>query len=217
MKKLLHVPLFAALIMIFFFTPEEASQGLVQKIFYIHVSSAITMYLAFFIAFLSSILYLSDQKIIWDEVSVSAVEVGLLFCSIVLVTGPIWARPIWGTWWTWEPRLTTTFLLFMLYVSYLIARQAITSHRKARMSAVISIVAFIDVPLIHYSVKLWRGIHPSVINNKSGGLPASMQITLAVAMLSMILFFTSLFLTRWKIEKNKNNLEKLKAALSEEK
>ena len=211
MKHLLHIPFLISLAVIFFIAPEEATQGLVQKIFYIHVSSAITMYLAFFISFLSGILYLTDKKKLWDDLSIVGIELGMMFCTIVLTTGPIWARPIWGTWWTWEPRLTTTFLLFLMYVGYLVVRKTLSgSARRATICAVISIIAFMDVPLIHYSVKLWRGIHPIVINNKESGLPPSMQYTLGLTMVSMILLFVSLFITRLKQEKLSHNLHELR-------
>jgi len=203
----------SSLVTIFFFTPEEATQGIVQKIFYIHVSSAITMYLGFFIAFLAGIMYLLEKKTMWDEIGSSAAEVGWIFCTAVLLTGPIWARPIWGTWWTWEPRLTTTFLLWLLYSAYLFIRNAFEGTAKRNLvSAILTIIAFIDVPLIHYSVKLWRGIHPTVINAKpgQGGLPDSMKATLTLTMLSFFVLFGLLFRQRYRLEKLKNRLNEVK-------
>lgn len=197
----------ACFALVFFFTPEEASQGIVQKIFYIHVSSAITMYLGFFLAFLSGIMFFIERKLLWDEWGSTAAEVAWVFCTSVLLTGPAWAKPIWGTWWTWEPRLTTTFLLWLLYSAYLFVRNVIDdSEKKATVCAALAIIAFIDVPLIHYSVKLWRGIHPTVIGNKSG-LPVSMKTTLTLSILTFFLFFVFLWLKRYRLEKLSNELK----------
>ncbi|MCB0308980.1 MAG: cytochrome c biogenesis protein CcsA [Bdellovibrionales bacterium] len=199
--------IFGAFSMVFFYAPSEATQGIVQKIFYIHVSSAMTMYLGFFITFLSGLMYLGERRLLWDEVASSCAEVAWVFCSIVLLTGPIWAKPIWGTWWTWEPRLTTTFLLWLMYSAYLFTRSAMEdSSKKPLVSAVIGIVAFIDVPLIHYSVKLWRGIHPSVVSTK-GGLPYSMKLTLAVCTIAFFLLFFVVSFYRFRLEQCKNRLK----------
>ena len=193
----------------FFVAPEEASQGIVQKIFYIHVSSAMTMYLGFFISFLSGIFYLAERKTFWDELGCAASEVGWLFCLVVLLTGPLWARPIWGTFWTWEPRLTTTFLLFLIYSGYLFLRNVMEgAPRKPLASALIAIIAFIDVPLIHYSVKLWRGVHPTVLSNRDG-LPRSMSLTLAMTVVSLFAFFSVLCLQRMRLERMKNAIQSI--------
>ena len=144
--------LFGAFATIFYYAPVEVSQGIVQKIFYVHVACAITMYLGFFISFLSSLMYLIEKKVHWDELAVSGAEVGYFLCVIVLITGPLWAKPVWGTWWTWEPRLTTTFLLWLLYSGYLILRGYFGSTSRGRsVAAITSIVAFLDVPIVHFN------------------------------------------------------------------
>lgn len=188
--------------MIFFYAPIEKTQGMVQKIFYVHVSSALTMYLGYFIAFVMSIRYLIRKRVNDFYIAKSAIEVGYLFTCIVLLTGPVWAKPIWGTYWTWEPRLTTTFVLWLIYTAYLLFQSYAMQERKRveTLSSIIAIIAFLDVPLIHFSVKLWRGVHPSVIRNKDG-LPPSMQATLIVSLCVMFLLFAYLFRHRLFLEK----------------
>ncbi len=201
---------------ILFYAPEEAEQGPVQKIFYIHVGCALTMYLGFFVAFLSSLFYLADRKLRWDEISFSAVEVGFYLCTVVLITGPIWAKPAWGAWWTWEPRLTTTLLLWLLYASYLVVRSYFAdSPRAPLISAVMAIVAFLDVPLIHFSVRLWRGIHPSVIGAKGGGMDPAMLNTLILTTFTTVLLFAALFAMRLRLEQSRNRTKALKLSLQE--
>ena len=203
--------IFSAFILIFFFVPEEKTQGVVQKIFYIHVSSAFTMYFGFFISFLAGIFYLVERKNIWDMIGLVGVELGFLFATVVLTTGPIWAKPIWGTWWTWDPRLTTTFLLWLIYAGYLTLRALIQGHEKLPLiCAIVAVIGFLDVPLIHYSIRIWRGIHPAVISNKEGGLPQSMQATLFATFLAILIWFFVLFIMRFKLESSKRQLERLR-------
>lgn len=203
--------LLLAFINIFFFTPEEISQGLVQKIFYVHLSCAMMMYVGFLLSFIFSVFYLIEKRVRWDGLALVSSEVGFLFCTLVLSTGPIWARPIWGTWWTWEPRLTTTFILWLTYASYFVLRQNLNlPKQRATASAVISILAAINIPLIHFSVKIWRGIHPTVLNSKNGGLPLSMKKTLLLTVLSFLIWFVALFFQRWKLEKSKIVLSNIK-------
>lgn len=200
--KPLSILLTVAFLIIFFYAPMEKTQGLVQKIFYIHVSSALTMYVGFFIAFFSSILYLLKRKPSYYWKSIAAIEVGYLFCCIVLITGPIWAKPIWGAYWTWEPRLTTTFILWLVYTGYLLFQSYLKDNQKKAevISSVIAIIAFLDVPLIHFSVKIWRGVHPTVIRNKDG-LPQSMTITLIFTLFVMLCVFFYLFRHRFFLER----------------
>jgi len=187
---------------IFFYAPMESSQGIVQKIFYIHVSSAITMYVAFFIAFVSGILYLVQRRLIHIDRLHASIEVGYLFICIVLLTGPIWAKPIWGTYWTWEPRLTTTFILWLIYTGYLLFYSYLRENRQRApmLASIIAIIAFIDVPLIHFSVKLFRGVHPSVIKTK-GGLPPSMTYVLVFTLFVFLCLFFYLFSHRYYLER----------------
>jgi len=154
----------ADLTLIFGYAPVEAAQGLAQKIFYWHVGSAITMQIFFAMAGLFSLFYLVTKKIKFDRWALSFVEVGFLFCTIVLLTGPIWAKPIWGVWWTWEPRLTSTLFIWMIFLGYFILRGSFTDPGKKRtFSAILAIFGCLDIPIIFFSVRLWRGVHPSVL------------------------------------------------------
>ncbi len=149
--------------MIFFHAPTEKVMGPIQKIFYYHVPSAMATFFAFFIVFVTCIIYLITKNLLWDHIARSAAEVGVLFCTIVLITGPIWAKKAWGTWWTWEARLTTTLVLWIIYVAYLLIRgYAENREQAARYSSVLGIAGFLDVPIIYFSVKWWRGQHPIV-------------------------------------------------------
>ena len=140
--------------------PPDAVQGEVQRIMYVHVPAAWLAYLCFFVVFIASIAYLKTKKTRWDRVAAASAEIGVLFTSLAIVLGMLWGKPVWGTWWTWDPRLTTTVVLLMIYVAYLAIRR-ITDNpsRRARWAAVIGIVGFIDVPIVHLSVVWWRSLH----------------------------------------------------------
>src|SRR5207249_1571180 len=149
---------------IFLYAPTERVQGQVQRIFYLHLPLAWIAYLAFFIVFVSSVLYLWKRAARWDLLGQAAAEVGLIFTSLVLITGSLWARPVWGTWWSWDARLTTTLVLWFIYVGYLMLRSYVVEERRAaRYAAVLGIVGFLDVPLIHQSVTWWRTLHPEPV------------------------------------------------------
>lgn len=201
----------AAIAVIFFYAPLEATQGVVQKIFYIHVASAFTMYTGFFLSFLFSIFFLFQKKIRLFWVSQSCLEVGYVFCCIVLATGPIWAKPIWGTFWTWEPRLTTTFITWLMYSAYLLLYSFFreTRRRGFGILSVLSILSFVNVPLIHFSVQLWRGIHPSVLRNKEG-LPPSMQFTLVFTLIALLLVFFAVARLRLSIHQLERAIERIR-------
>ncbi|HKQ60558.1 MAG TPA: cytochrome c biogenesis protein [Candidatus Polarisedimenticolaceae bacterium] len=161
LAALLAVPL--SLWTAFRYAPEEKVMGAVQRIFYYHVPSAIMTYVAVLVLLAASIAYLWTRRTGWDLLARSASETALLFCSVVLITGPIWAKPAWGVWWTWEARLTTTLLLWVLLAGCLLVRHyAETRELGARLGAILSIVAALDVPIIHKAVTWWRGQHPEV-------------------------------------------------------
>ena len=143
------------------YAPTERVQGDAQRIFYVHVPLAWVAYLAFFVVFVASVAYLRTRRERWDVLALASAEVGLLFTTLVLVTGSLWARPIWGTWWSWDARLTTTLVLWLLYAGYRMVRAyAGDAARGARYAAVLGIVGFLDVPLVHQSVVWWRTLHP---------------------------------------------------------
>jgi len=150
--------------MVAFYAPVEATMGVVQKIFYVHLPSALNTFAAFAVVFVAGIGYLSQRRAWWDDLAASAARAGLVFCSVTLLTGMVWARAAWGTWWTWSPRLTFTLLLWLLYVVYVIVRASIDSdQRRAVVSAAYGIVAFLDVPLVYVSARLLPDIHPTAM------------------------------------------------------
>lgn len=154
----------AALLMVFTYAPVEKQMGLVQKIFYIHLPVAINTFVAAMIVFAASIGYLWQRQLWWDDLAAASGKVTVLLCAVVLLTGMTWGRSAWGVWWTWSPRLTFSLILFLLYVVFLMIRPSIESpHRRALVSAVYGVVAFLDVPLVYLSVKLMPDIHPSSI------------------------------------------------------
>jgi heme exporter protein C len=194
------VSMLAALFMVFVYVPTEAQQGLVQRIFYFHLPCAWVAFLAFGLVAISAALYLWLGSQIWDDLSYAAGEIGMLFCTLVLITGSIWAKPIWGTWWTWDSRLTTTFILWLLYAGYLLLRAfAGDSPEVARFAAIIGIVGVVDVPVIIVSVRLWRTIHPAVLLTRQGGhglQDPRMIATLLVALGAFSLLFVWLLWLR---------------------
>jgi heme exporter protein C len=183
----------AAIFMVFVYVPTDRLQGVVQRIFYFHVPLAMMSFVAFGLVAVSSILFLWRGSRFWDRLARSCAEVGMVFCSLVLITGPIWARPIWGTWWTWDARLTTTLILWLIYAAYLMLRAvSATGDQEARYAAVLGIVGAVDIPIINRSVYWWRTIHPAVLITREGGTGLSdprMQATFGVCLLAFLLLF----------------------------
>jgi heme exporter protein C len=195
--------LLAAFVRVIYFTPAEALQGAAQKIFYIHVPSAfIGLYVAFGLVAVTGGLYLwlRDERL--DRVSASAAEVGVVFMTVVLITGPMWGKPIWGTWWTWDARLTLTLFLWFVFVGYLILRGAIDDPAvRARYSAVLGVLGALLVPFVHLSVYLFRTLHPMPIVLKPGrpSLPSNMLTTFLLAFLAFLLLFAALVRVRYRL------------------
>lgn len=176
----------AALAMVFLYVPNERVQGLVQRIFYFHLPSAWNTFLGFFIVAGASASYLWQGSRFSDLLAQAAAEVGMVFCTIVLITGSIWARPIWGVWWTWDPRLTMVVVLWTIYAAYLLLRHlAGDTEQIARYAAVLGIVGVLDIPLLHIAVRLWRGIHPKVDK-----MAPEMMWTLLVCTAAFLCLFT---------------------------
>lgn len=201
--------------MVFQYAPTEKVMGPIQKIFYYHAPSAMASFLAFFIVFVASIVYLSTKNLLWDHIAKSAAEVGVLFCTIVLITGPIWGKKAWGTWWTWEARLTTTLVLWLIYVAYLLIRgYAEDREQAARYSSVLGIAGFLDVPIIYFSVKWWRGQHPLVFGqSEEPSLTPEMLLTFffclaTIMILSLFLIWIRTILSLME-ERSSNLKEKL--------
>jgi len=185
--------LVAGLVMAFGVAPREVIQGNVQRIMYVHVPSAVVgEYLAFGILFLASIGYLATRGQAADRLAHASAEVGVLFLAITIVSGSIWGKPTWGTWWTWDARLTTVAVLFVIGLGYLLLREMIEDgERAARYAAVVGIVAALNVPLVHFSVLWWRTLHqpPSLL--KPG--PAAVSPSILVALLVNIAAFAILY------------------------
>lgn len=161
----------AAIAMVFFYAPLEAVMGLVQKVFYFHVAAGWVGMLGFLVAAIAGIFYLRTAQRRWDIIGLAAVEIGMVFAFINIVSGSIWARPIWNTWWTWDPRLTTATIMELIYFAYLMLRAGIEDpERRARFGAIYAIVGFVSVPLTFLSARLFRTIHPVVIGS---GTPSS--------------------------------------------
>ncbi|CAB4341427.1 MAG: cytochrome C assembly protein [Actinobacteria bacterium] len=166
--------------MCFFYAPEDSVQGVVQRVFYPHVASAWVASIAFLVVFLVSIRFLVTRDLKWDEWAAASAEIGLLFTSATLVLGMIWGKAVWGVYWTWDPRLTSVLVLWLLYLGYIALRfYVVEPMRRARYAAVLGIVSFIDVPIIYVSVKLWRTLHPQqiIITDDGPQLPTAMLIT----------------------------------------
>jgi heme exporter protein C len=180
----------AAASLVFFFAPLERVMGEVQRIFYFHVAAAWVSALAFGVTLVAGLAYLRTAQRRWDVVGSASVEIGLLFTIMTLISGSIWARPIWNTWWTWDPRLTTYTILALIYVAYLLLRQSIEDpDRQARFAAVYGIFGFISVPLTFLSIRFWRTIHPVVIGNGSASASGGFDMSPAMR----LVFFFSLF------------------------
>jgi len=184
--------------LVFMVAPTDSVLGNVQRVFYFHVPMAILSFLAFFVVFVASILYLAKRNQKWDRLAHAAGEVGVVFVTLALLTGIIWARPVWGVWWTWDPRLTTTLILWLIYVAYLMIRgYAPNRTQGANYAAVVGIVGFVDVPIVWLSVQWWRSIHPSAVVGplaKTGALEPVMQGILLFSLLTFLVLF--LYLVR---------------------
>jgi heme exporter protein C len=184
------------------FTPPEATQGLAQKIYYLHLPAALNAYIAFGVVAVTSVVYLWLRDPRADRVAESSAEVGLLFTTVVLTTGPIWGKPIWGTWWTWDARLTLTLFLWFIYAGYLVLRGAVTEpDMRARYSAVLGILGALLIPFIHMSVYLFRTLHPMpiVLKPDRPSLPPEMLNTLLFSFVSFVVVYVALVRARYRL------------------
>lgn len=195
------VIMLAALYAAFLYAPGEAVQGDVQRIFYVHLSLAWLSYLAFFVVVVGSVGYLWRRTRRWDRLGHASAEIGVLFTTLFIATGSIWAKPVWGVWWTWDARLTTSLVLWFIYVGYLMLRGAIGDReRAARAAAVVGIIGFVDVPISYLSVTWWRTVHPpatTVIRAEGPAMPPEMFTTLMLMLVAFTLLY--LFLLRFRI------------------
>ncbi len=206
-----------ALYMAFIYAPEvEEDEGwtapLAQKIFYFHVASAWVSYIAFGIVFISSILFLKSNNINWDIIALSSAEIGVVFCTLAIITGPIWAKAEWGVYWRWEDmKLFMTLVLWLIYLAYLALRSGITaSESSGRLAAVFGILGFFCVPLSFAANRIWAQFHPTVVATDKGSLQAPMFHALIVAVIGFTLLYSYLIMKRIEIEKLNIKLEELK-------
>lgn len=201
---------------IFVVAPEEARMGIVQKIFYFHVPSAYAMYIGFTTAAVGSAVYLVKRSDLWDAIAVAGAEVGVMFCAIVLITGPMWARKAWGVWWTWDPRLTTTLLVGMVFVSYLALRSfGEAGEAEKRFASALALIGVLILPVVHYSVQRWRGQHPTVITGKGGGLAPGMGTALGVSFVAFSGLVVLLIWLRTRIERSRQRVLELRMHAAE--
>jgi heme exporter protein C len=184
----------AATLAIFFLAPVEESMGEIQRVFYVHVGVAWAGLMAFIISALAGAIFLYRRELAWDHWSQAAAELGWLCCALVLITGSLWARAAWGVWWTWDPRLTTTFILWLIFSGYFLVRNSFDdAHRRARMGAVISILGLLDLPLVFMATRWFRGMHP---------VSRGMEPAMRVAMVASLAGFSALFVLLLVLRKN---------------
>ncbi len=204
-----------ALYMVFLWVPTDREMGVIQRIFYWHVPVAWIAFLAFFVTFIASVAYLVKRRSWWDIVSSASAEIGLLFATLILITGSIWARPVWGVWWTWDARLTSSLVLWLIYLAYFIVRAYIPDEdRRARFSAVIGIVGFVDVPVVALAIQLWRTAHPSAIIFEGGLVPA-MLATLLVSIAAFTAMYFLFLFYRIHLKEDEYRVQRMKDSLHE--
>lgn len=187
--------LFAGLIMATVIAPPDRLQGDLQRLMYVHVPAAWLAYLAFVMTLVASVAWLVTKRSRWDRLAVASAEVGVFFTGLALVLGSIWGKPVWGVWWTWDARLVTTALLFFVYLGYLALRRATPDHEvRARRSAILGIVAFVQVPIVHFSVLWWRTLHqpPTVLRPGDPTIDHIMLATLLVNVVAFTLVYAAL-------------------------
>lgn len=192
--------------------PVDIRQGQIYRIFYFHISAWVATFTAFTIVLVSNIAYLMTRREEWDSLGVSAAEVGVACCSIGLITGPLWAKPVWGIWWTWDPRLTTTFIMWLMYICYLMLRGLLEDARhRSTLSAVFGIFAFLDVPLVYMSNRLFRTQHPGPVffGGPNSNVDPRMTHVLLLCMLAVLMVMIPVLVDRYRIERMRREVEEL--------
>lgn len=204
---LLSYGLYQALVV----APTEKTMGDVQRIFYYHVPSAWTAGVLFLVNFLASIIYLVRRNTKADALALASAEVGVVFCTIVLVTGPIWARPVWGIWWTWDLRLTLTLVLWLIYVSYLLLRRFSTSGQTPVIAAVLAIFGMLDIPLVYFSIWFFRTQHPQPVIGGGGSIDPRMLHAFFVNLIAFTCFGALVCWSRYRLEVLRREVEETQA------
>ena len=200
--------------MIFLYAPMDAIQGNPQRIFYFHVPMAWLGMLSFVIVAFAGIVYLVKKDDRWDWVARASAELGAFFITLALILGSIWGKTIWGTWWTWDARLTTTLILWFIYIGYLMLRNYMgRTSASARAGAVLAIIGVIDLPIIYESVNWWRTLHPTAQVGVQGALPPSVVLTLMVALTSFTLLYSFLMLQLYQLQRAQTIAQQLRASI----
>jgi heme exporter protein C len=209
--------------MVFFYAPMERVMGQVQRVFYFHVAAGWVGMLGFLVAAITGGIFLATANRKWDIAEVASVEIGMVFALINVITGAIWARPIWNTWWTWDPRLTTATIMLLVYAAYLMLRSGIDDpSKRARFGAVYAIIGFISVPLTFFSARLFRTIHPIVIGTNQPGatgqfdMSALMLQTFLFSLLAFTLIFVTLLWHRIRMGQMADHVEQLKLKIGDQ-
>ncbi|MGH7427475.1 MAG: heme ABC transporter permease CcmC [Candidatus Methylomirabilaceae bacterium] len=197
----------------FLYAPPDAAQGEVQRIMYLHVPLILVSYLAFFVVFVTSILYLARRRERDDAIAYSSAEIGVLFTALAIAAGSIWGRPTWGTWWTWDARLTSTAILLLVFVGYLMLRALVDDPlRGATLCAVLGIIGFLDIPIIHMSVVWWRTLHQpaSILRPGPSTVAPEMQVALYANLTAFALLYAYLLVKRVRLEQARWELSRLR-------
>jgi heme exporter protein C len=206
------------IVMVFLYAPTERNMGDVQRIFYFHLGSAWVGFFAFSVTMVSGVLYLWKGERRWDTLGVTSAEIGTVFMTMAIISGSLWARPVWNTWWTWDPRLTISAIQWLLYLAYFMLRAGIEDpERRARFAAVYGIIAFLTVPLSFLSIRIWRTIHPVVVAGDSGAgaegafsMTATMRHTLFFSLGTFTVLYGTLLLYRLRLAWSEERVARLR-------
>ena len=200
--------------LVFLWVPTDIVLGISQRIFYFHVPMAMVAFLAFGVVVVGSIGYLWKKSERMDALAYSAAEIGVLFTSLMLITGMLWAKPVWGVWWTWSPQLTTSLILWFIYVAYLMLRSyAPQGDQGARYGAVLGIIGFVDVPIVYMAAKWWRDVHPEAVVGPladEGSLEGKMVVAFLVGLLAFTTLFAYLLMERYTLRRQESQIERLR-------
>ena len=207
------VSMVGVLYLVFLWVPTERNLGISQRIFYFHVSMAWVGFFAFFWVLVGSVGYLWKRSQKMDRLAYTSAEIGVVFTTLMLITGVLWAKPVWGVWWTWDPKLTTSLILWLIYVAYLMLRAySPRGDQGARFAAILGIIGFIDVPIIYLSVVWWRTVHPNVVGTAAtGSLEPSMRMVLMACTVAFTLLFAYLLMDRLSLRRSEEEFEAIRS------
>ena len=191
--------------------PTEETMGDIQRIFYYHVPSAFVAFICFFANLVASLVYLKTRDLRADSIALATAEVGVVFCTVVLVTGPLWAKPVWGIWWTWDARLTSTLLLWLIYVSYLLLRRFSAGGQTPLLASVLAIFGAVDVVFVYMSIRWFRTQHPRPVMGGGGSLDPAMRYALLINFLAFAVFGGLVVWVRYRLERLRQDIDQMHA------